>query len=298
MSSVSRSSLRVAGGRPCLWLFLRRSPVAGLRLATPRHLEISTPSPRSTLLTNSPLGFFLCVGHHTALTTPRVALFFFAVETMSVLAAVRAARQGVSYTLGGRLYLALTNKSNARRLIDTRGPGFAMPADSHFAPLDDPEPEPAELAAIVSAAYEDSEIGGMGESDTGVTFAGLGEPLLRLDRLVETIALVKEHRHGVPFRVVTNGLFGTEEAAQVAECGVSKATVSLMSADPRQHAELMDPAEGRAHSDVCAFVCALAEAGVEVECTAVKAPGVDVSAARALSEALGAVAFRTRDYFP
>jgi hypothetical protein len=48
---------------------------------------------------------------------------------------------------------------------------------------------------------------------------------------------------------------------------------------------------------VCGFIASLAEAGVEVEATAVERPGVDVAAARKLAEALGA-GFRTRTYHP
>jgi hypothetical protein len=34
----------------------------------------------------------------------------------------------------------------------------------------------------------------------GVVFGGAGEPLLRLDTIAETIELVRQQRHGVPFR--------------------------------------------------------------------------------------------------
>ena len=52
------------------------------------------------------------------------------------------------------------------------------------------------------------------------------------------------------------------------------------------------------HADVCGFVAECVDAGVPVECVVVEAPGVDVAAARKLAHALGAVEFRTRDYFP
>ena len=42
-------------------------------------------------------------------------------------------------------------------------------------------------------------------SYTGITFAGLGDPLLRSDFLFESIEEIKVRRHGIPIRVHTNG---------------------------------------------------------------------------------------------
>ena len=100
------------------------------------------------------------------------------------------------------MYLSVTNKSNALSILKTRGPGFVMPPSSGFALLSDPEPDAKELAAIVDATYERAEIVGMGENDPGVTFAGLGEPLLRMETIVETIATVRERRFVASLRFV------------------------------------------------------------------------------------------------
>lgn len=216
--------------------------------------------------------------------------------------AAAAARPGVAYVLGRTLYLAMTNRSNAATIVETRGPGFAMPPESFFVPYPDPphslsrEPEAEELADVVDLFYEKLEIVGMGENDPGVVFAGMGEPLLRMDQIRETIEQVHESRHGVPFRVSTNGLFPPSAAVALADAGISNATVALATADPTQYAELMRPESGD-HATVCGFIASLAEAGVEVEATVVERPGVDVAAARKLAEALGA-GFRTRTWHP
>ena len=47
--------------------------------------------------------------------------------------AAAAARPGVAYVLGRTLYLAMTNRSNAATIIETRGPGFAMPPEDPIA---------------------------------------------------------------------------------------------------------------------------------------------------------------------
>lgn len=214
-------------------------------------------------------------------------------------AASAAARPGVAYTLGRTLYLSVTNRSNALSILKTRGPGFVMPPTSGFRELGDPEPDANELAAVVDECYRNTEIVGMGENDPGVVFAGAGEPLLRLDVVVDTMRVVRESRHGVPFRVHSNGLHDASVALALASAGVDKVTVALATADPKQFDALVKPETTAGDfSTVCGFIASLAEQGVDVEAVTVAAPNVDVAAARKLSEALGASSFRTREYFP
>jgi hypothetical protein len=124
-------------------------------------------------------------------------------------AAAAAARKGVAYTVGRGLYLALTDKTNSRTVFASRGPGFAMSRESNFSPLGEgaAEPSATELAAVVDRAYDGADIIGMGENDPGVTFAGLGEPLLRVETLVETVATVRERRRALVVHPV--GRLGT-----------------------------------------------------------------------------------------
>ena len=50
--------------------------------------------------------------------------------------------------------------------------------------------------------------------------------------------------------------------------------------------------------NACAFVVALVEHEIAVTATCVGAPGVDVAGTRALSEALGAIEFKVREWHP
>lgn len=138
----------------------------------------------------------------------------------------------------------------------------------------------------------------MGESDEGVYFAGQGEPLLKLDTLLETVAIVKENRHGIPFGVETNGLFPTDIITKLKESGVKRLSVQLLTSNPKQYAELANPdASTGGFPQVCAFIAAAVEEEFSVTATAVKAPGVNIAQAKALSISLGAD-FEALDYFP
>jgi MoaA/NifB/PqqE/SkfB family radical SAM enzyme len=48
-----------------------------------------------------------------------------------------------------------------------------------------------------------------------ITFAGMGEPLLRLNTLSNAAILIKDKRHGVPLRVKTNGLILAKDSSKV-----------------------------------------------------------------------------------
>jgi pyruvate-formate lyase-activating enzyme len=205
--------------------------------------------------------------------------------------------RSASYVMNGRLYLSLTDYSNSKSLFETRGPGFSMPPSSAFTSLKDYEPTALELADLVDQHYENLEIVGMGENDKGVSFAGMGEPTQRLDLLLDVVNIVKERRHGVPFRLVSNGLCCPESATALFEAGVESASIALMSANPAEYEKIMSPSPKFSHADVCNFIVALSEAGIVTECTAVKIPGVNMRDVEQLGRALGAVNFRQREYF-
>ena len=128
---------------------------------------------------------------------------------------------GLLYFLSSTCYISLTNRPLGLSLPCTRGPNFAMPPHSRFLPLPPGyEPTAKEAGdAVVETwlATHDEPGGGDEEGETlknELVFGGLGEPLLRLDVLKDTITRIKESgvrpRGGeegdTEFRVITNGL--------------------------------------------------------------------------------------------
>jgi len=199
--------------------------------------------------------------------------------------------------------VSLTKRSNAVPLIDQKGLAFLEQNEGVLLDLQGGsiEPNAEEVHLAVENAYETDErkkISGMGEDDEGVAFAGIvGEPLLALDVLLESAALIKETRHGVPLSLVTNGLVPDRDnegtARKLGEVGIGAASVFLPTTDPKTYAAIMRPEDEQLNfGSVCDFISQLAAAGIEVECTAIQKPGVDLPSIRALAYALGAQNFK------
>ena len=148
-----------------------------------------------------------------------------------------------------------------------------------------------------------------------VVFAGEGEPTLRLLGL---LGLAKRIRHysDLPLRVTTNGLVYQENAAQrLQSSGISSVSVALMTHDPDQYDELMQPVvvtsdhssssssssssnNLRPHDVVCRFIYHALEAGLTVEATGVKHEDVNAVATEEFAHSLGIKEkFRWRPYF-
>ena len=121
-------------------------------------------------------------------------------------------------------------------LFSTRGPGFQMPAASGFAPLPDGVEPSAEQVAEAVAAAADVD---------AVCFAGVGEPLMKLNVLEAAAKLVRAERPALALRCNTNGLVqetvAQETAERLATAGLGGVSVALASADAAEYAALMEP---------------------------------------------------------
>jgi len=164
-------------------------------------------------------------------------------------------------------------------------------------------PTAQELAAQVERHYDlDSTdgttshfVGGMGESDLGVCFVSppnsSTDPLQHWQLIQETIALVKESRHGVPFSLVTSGCHVPSDLPPLAELGLSNVQVLLLASSPPDYAAVTGIPSGEAaklFGQVCGFmVHASEETGFPV--TAGIAGGPYATSASELAKALGAI---------
>lgn len=254
---------------------------------------------------------------------------------LDTLRSLTAYRPGIAYILSNALYLAPTACSPAARTMRScRGPSFADPQDGSYAQLDptrfssrsvaplpasrasqqtssteatgfqplpdgEAEPTAAELAALVieffSAAGDDA--------NGNVIFQGNGDPLEAADVVIDTVRLVAQERDGVAFRLNTLGLTDSatvdrllSSTAFAGSSRISGVSVFVPAAEPSMYAQLLRPCDGRAFDDVCEFVRRSAEAGIDVEVTAVDRPDVDVQEVEALAMRLGATSFRTRSW--
>jgi hypothetical protein len=137
---------------------------------------------------------------------------------------------------------------------------------------------PEEILASVNQHYEKESqfVGGMGESDPGVWFAttsACNKDTLEFYQLVgESIALVKQERHGVPFSLYTTGILSPGlEIGPLAELGLDCLQVSLFAGSPPEYQKATGAQDGAAFGQVCGFIADAAEQGIAVEVGIVKA---------------------------
>ncbi|RYG95759.1 radical SAM protein [archaeon] len=209
--------------------------------------------------------------------------------------------KGLTYWLNNRLYVAVTNKTNSMSPLAVRGPSFFLPASSGFEALED-EPDAVDIKHAVDLAFDQGKVGVTSMGSDEITFQGIGEPLLRRDVVMEAAQLIKESRHGVQLRLRTNGLIPESESFSLATnlkaCGIKHVVVSLMTDNPKQYVDIMQPKNDLGFGEVCNFVMACVESGLMVGCTAVNRPDVRMAEVRALAQSLGAQSFKEYSYHP
>jgi cyclic pyranopterin phosphate synthase len=135
-----------------------------------------------------------------------------------------------------------------------------------------------------------------------IVFCGFGEPMAKLDVLVEISRWLKSAYPLMPIRVDTNGHGyslnpGRDVAEELKEVGVSRVSVSLNGQNSATYDENCRPIFEGGFESVLHFVMKANSVGLQVEVTAVRMPEVDVQAVGKVVEKLG-VPFRVRDYIP
>lgn len=122
--------------------------------------------------------------------------------------------RGLTYFLKNKLYVALTNKCISVSPLGLRGPSFVLPPSANFHLLEE-EPSSHDIFKAVDDAFEQGLIGVSSMDSDEISFAGIGEPLLRLDTLTDAATLILEQRHGAQLRVKTSGLILSKDSAKV-----------------------------------------------------------------------------------
>jgi cyclic pyranopterin phosphate synthase len=133
-----------------------------------------------------------------------------------------------------------------------------------------------------------------------IVFCGFGEPLERLDCVLEVSRWIKQH-YGkiVTIRVDTNGqAFLLNKGRNVVEelkmAGVDKVSISLNAHNEETYNQVCRPVFENAFESVLDFIKKAREL-LDVEVTAVRIPEVDISKAGEIAKGLG-VKFRVREY--
>jgi len=133
-----------------------------------------------------------------------------------------------------------------------------------------------------------------------IVFCGFGEPMERLDCILEVTPWIKKHFAKV-VRIDTNGqgyLLNPrrEVIRELKEAGVDKISVSLNAHNKTTYIHVCKPKFKNAFENVLKFI---ENAGKEfsTEITTVTIPEVDIPKVREMARKMG-VAFRMREYIP
>ena len=133
-----------------------------------------------------------------------------------------------------------------------------------------------------------------------VVFCGFGEPLERLNCVLEVTRWIKKYS-GRIVRIDTNGQGyllnkGRKVVKELKEAGVDKISVSLNAHDKATYNQVCKPAFENAFENVLKFI-KKARGEFDVEITTVTIPEVSIPKVREIARKLG-VGFRLREYIP
>ena len=132
-----------------------------------------------------------------------------------------------------------------------------------------------------------------------VVFCGFGEPLERLDLVLEVTRWLKKN-YWKTIRVDTNGHGyllnkGRDVVRELKDAGVDKVSVSLNAHDKATYNQICKPVFEDAYENVLEFIKKAKEEGLETEATAVTIPEVDLAKVKELAERME-TKFAVRQY--
>jgi TatD DNase family protein len=134
-----------------------------------------------------------------------------------------------------------------------------------------------------------------------IVFCGFGEPLMRLDTVLEVTRWLKQYHAAITIRVDTNGqaqLFCKDRnvIGELKKAGVDKVSVSLNAHNQEIYNQICKPKLENAYNAILDFI-KVAREKFDTEVTAVTIPEADLSKIEQIASDLG-VKFRKRDYVP
>mgnify|MGYP006269374653 CR=1 FL=1 len=132
-----------------------------------------------------------------------------------------------------------------------------------------------------------------------IVFCGFGEPLMRLDTVLEVTRWFKKYHAATTIRVDTNGqaqLFTRDRDVidELKKAGVDRVSVSLNAHSQQIYDQICMPKLENAYNAILDFIKA-AKIEFDVEVTAVTIPEVDLTKVEQMASDLG-VKFRKREY--
>jgi TatD family-associated radical SAM protein len=199
-------------------------------------------------------------------------------------------RPSIVYWLGNNLYLNITNQCSNNcyycfRRYKNGIDGFNLKLRK--------EPSPEEVIKELQRVRNR-------KNWNEIIFCGFGEPMERLNCILEVTAWTKKYFAKV-VRIDTNGqgyLLNPrrEVIRELKEAGVDKISVSLNSHNEATYIDVCKPKFKNAFENVLKFIESASEE-FDTEITTITIPEVDIPKVREMARKMG-VAFRIREYVP
>jgi len=196
-------------------------------------------------------------------------------------------RRVFAYPIRDSLYLNITNRCTADCTFCSRL-SHPVVKGHNLAMRREQEPGPAEMVQAIETQ------GGVGAWEEFV-FCGYGEPMMRMELLLDVARWIKER--GGKVRVNTNGhadLWNKRSVAPELAGLVDVISISLNTSDPAEYVRIVRPAWGlKTYQAMLDFALEAAKHVPEVVFTVVDDDEIDVEACRSLAREYGA-ALRVR----
>ncbi|MCL7412888.1 MAG: TatD family nuclease-associated radical SAM protein [ANME-2 cluster archaeon] len=194
----------------------------------------------------------------------------------------------IAYPAHGNLYLNITNRCTCNCIFCIKNYGDGVYGYNLVLTR---EPRVSE----VIEALGNYDLSGFNE----VVFTGLGEPLTRLDDVLEITQWLKAR--GVLVRIDTIGhaklqFPGRDVAHELAKAGVDEISISLNTHDEATYERLVQPRLYKnTYGSMKDFARDIVNEGIKLRFTVLDLPGVDIKQCRRISEDIGAE-FKIRGY--